>query len=278
MKTKDHLGRTLSGLLRSALAAIVTGMLIGCVSEPLERIPGIIRDQTQADIPIPRSFVQRNHGENWAYTQFSSGPASFRSWVGEYVGPKQVRDLVPWYKTQMLKDGWTHRQDRDDGRKRVLSFANAKDERALVIFDRIYDAREDEFETLIRVEVGPMPTEAMDVDHVLQNSGFQKSTVGRAQTSPLHARPDELRSAPDKGRLASDEEMMVGAEPVRTGFREPSLREPASAEIERQPVAAAAQPVIDPVFSVPPPPPDDGTTNDKDTIGPPLPEALRTKS
>lgn len=178
-------------LLRRALPGILTGLaalliLPGCQTEPRELIPGVITNVTQDDIPIPRDFVQSSTTENWAYIQYSEGPARFRSWVGEYVGYRQIRDLLPWYVSQMTQDGW-HHEGTEEGDQKILKFTNLADEEALVIFDRRYDPHQDRFQTRIRVEIGPMPTENMDVHEILELPTFPASRNPGATGRPVPA-------------------------------------------------------------------------------------------
>jgi hypothetical protein len=174
-------------------------LLSGCLATPLDRIPGVVESASQPDIPVPRDFHQKENGDNWSYVMYSSGPARFRSWVGEYVGFKQLRDLVPWYISQMTEDGWTHR-GTEEGEKRILSFTNTADERALVILQRGYNRYQDRFQTIVRVEIGPQPTEAMDVDEVLRSSGVPlESAVD--ESSIDDERPEAI---PASGSFADD--------------------------------------------------------------------------
>ncbi len=154
-----------------SLLALITVSTVGCQNSQIHVIPGVIQNVTQDDIPIPRDFTQSSGGENWAYIKYSEGTAKFRSWVGEYVGYKQIRDLMPWYVSQMVQDGWHHKAT-EEGEKKILTFTNLADEEALVIFDRRYDPHQDRFQTIVRVEIGPMPTENMSIDELLQNPDF----------------------------------------------------------------------------------------------------------
>lgn len=160
--------RRAGALLASSVTLV---LLAGCVSSRLETIPGVVPNVTQDDIPVPRGFSQKTNGENWSYQTYLSGPGQFRSWVGEYVGYKQVRDLVPWYVSQMQKDGWAH-NSTEEGDRRILTFVNNRAERARIIMDREYNIHEDRFQTVIRAEIGPQPTEAMDIDAILNSTIF----------------------------------------------------------------------------------------------------------
>ncbi len=162
--------RALGGLELAVLVASLLPLLqliSGCSSPSFEKIPGIREEVDQNDIPIPRDFV-RIEKKSWEYVQFDRGPGRFRSWIAEYVGEKQPRDLVPWYVDQMIRDGWLHK-GTIDGPKRILTFTKKENqELAEITIYSDYNPRQDRFQTLLRAEIRPLKLAEMGVEEVLE--------------------------------------------------------------------------------------------------------------
>lgn len=229
----------------SALAFLA--LASSCQSYRLDRIPGVVEDVHQDDVPIPRDFYQLDRGENWSYNAYSSGPGKFRSWVGEYVGYKQLRDLATWYERQMVLDGWVHKST-EEGDPRIITFVNSNSERARITLLRRFNQQEDRFQTVIRAEVGPQPPETMDLEEMLKRTGYpvyKPTTV------------DSGRSDPASQRSGSE------SDPARARVTPSS-----TSALTRQPKGAER---INPAKEVPLELPTESDPGDDNVYGPPVP-------
>ena len=215
------------GIVLAVLTVLIAWTCVGCTM-PVDRVDGVLDNVAQPDVPRPNRFKMNE--ESWSYA-YADGA---RSSMTEFVGKRSLTNLVPWYIDAMEKNGWSHRT-LDVGRTRVLTFTKAREVAQVSIF-RKYNTRHKDFETIVRVEIGPQKTEEMPVYRVipLPNSEKQSGTDRIPTDNRLGDAPPatpvekESSSLPSANRTTASRSVnQLTTEQSTDSWRteEPSLRE-----------------------------------------------------
>lgn len=190
-----------------SVLALLSLTLNSCVTPP----SGIdtVEMLEQEDIPIPKNFELRH-----SYSPKAAVEASFRSWVGEYVGVADIGKITAGFLGDMQTHRWNLRaiepQGRDDKRLRF----DKDDESAIIEITRRLDPEQGRFATFVRIKVGPRGPEELTVaEHLkLKEAGPRPTSFGRNATEDSTSR---LENAIAPGELHAHE-IDQDADPNRT--------------------------------------------------------------
>jgi hypothetical protein len=128
-----------------------------CVTPP-EGLPKV-EGTEQDDIPIPKNFELRS---SWS-PNHEGLLQSFRTWRGEYAGPGQPGEIVPWYVTEMQRHLWRYKglEEQDTWQKKLF-FAKGE-EFAEILVGRELDTKEGGYITVVKARIGQLGPENFTV-------------------------------------------------------------------------------------------------------------------
>jgi hypothetical protein len=219
--------RVLDGGLRrffGALpAAILTGLLAGCVTPP-EGIRTVDGGE-QNDVPVPRTFELEK-----SYTPAVAAENNFRSWHGYYRGNGTLMAIAAWYVAEMPKQGWIYKGMQGTQHRKELHFSKA-DERAVIELYEELDPKEGKYVSIVHAEVHPMgPEELGFEENMLALTSLREGEGSRAM--PASASVQREAAAPVEAVDRGEKMEGPAARPAATGTGKAS-RDALEEEIRR---------------------------------------------
>lgn len=181
----------------------------------------------QEDIPVPRSFELRR-----SYSPKVAVDASFRSWVGEYVGPLDLGKATSGFLGDMQAHRWQLREIEPLSRDSKRLHFDKDDESATVEIVRRLDSQEGGFVTAVKIKVGPRGPEELTVEEHLK---LKQAVLRPVRFS--HQGEDESPARVEPAMERGDADVDPGAEVLEPQAR----RDAAGARKARSPASGASR-------------------------------------